>query len=133
MSDAIRRLGRERYVSLATFRRDGRAVPTPVWVAEHAGRLYVFTERDSWKVKRLRRDPRVRVAPCNLRGVLGGEWTDGRGGIVGDADTEAAGYDALLEKYGWQMRLTNLLSRLAGRIEGRALLEIELDAEAPAP
>lgn len=60
MRDATRSLGRERYVSLATFRRDGRAVPTPVWVAEHAGRLYVFTEGTAGKVKRLRNDPRDR-------------------------------------------------------------------------
>lgn len=130
--DATRRLGRERYVSLATFRRDGRAVPTPVWVAEHAGRLYVFTEGSAGKVKRLRNDARVRVAPCDVRGSLRGDWASGRGRIVADAATRDAGYAALLAKYAWQMRLANALSRLTGRIRHRALLEIELGGGAPA-
>ena len=123
------RLGEERYVSLASFRRDGRAVETPVWVAERGGKLYVFTEAAAGKVKRLRRDPRVRLAACNYRGALRGAWTDGSAQIVSDAATEAIAYDALIEKYGWQMRLANLSSRLTGRIDARAVLEISLDAE----
>ena len=123
------RLGVERYVSLASFRRDGRAVETPVWVAERGGKLYVFTEAAAGKVKRLRRDPRVRLAPCNYRGALRGAWTDGSAQIVSDAAIETIAYDALVEKYGWQMRLANLSSRLTGRIDARAVLEISLDAE----
>ncbi|MGH0028789.1 MAG: PPOX class F420-dependent oxidoreductase [Myxococcota bacterium] len=126
---AARPLGREPYVSLATWRRDGRAVETPVWVAEHAGRLYVFSEGDAWKVKRLRRDPRVRVTPCNVRGALRGEPTEGRGRIVEDPETIAAAYEAFRAKYGWQMRLVDGLSRLTGRYDARAMLEIELAEE----
>lgn len=127
MTDSRVSLGRERYVSLATFRRDGRAVETPVWVAEEDGRLYVFTEARSGKVKRLRRDSRVRLAPCSVRGTRRGDWVEGRARIVDDAETEARGYRALGRKYGWQMKLANLGSRLAGRIDARALLEITLD------
>ncbi len=53
---------------LVTYRRDGRPVPTPVWAAEADGRLYVRSERASGKAKRLRRDPRMLVAPCTVRG-----------------------------------------------------------------
>jgi PPOX class probable F420-dependent enzyme len=53
---------------LVTYRRDGTPVPTPVWAAEADGRLYVRTERTSGKAKRLRRDPRMLVAPCTVRG-----------------------------------------------------------------
>ena len=53
---------------LVTYRRTGRPVPTPVWAAEADGRLYVRTERAAGKVKRLRRDPRLLVAPCTVRG-----------------------------------------------------------------
>lgn len=120
------RLGREPYVSLASFRRNGRAVETPVWIAEHGGKLYVFSEAKAGKVKRLRNDARVRLAPCNYRGALRGPWSDGTARIVADAETEAIAYRALQQKYGWQMRLTDLLSRLAGRIEGRAVLEISV-------
>jgi PPOX class probable F420-dependent enzyme len=53
---------------LVTFRRDGTPVPTPVWAAEAGGRLYVRTDRTAGKVKRLRNDPRLLVAPCTVRG-----------------------------------------------------------------
>jgi uncharacterized protein len=53
---------------LVTYRRDGTPVPTPVWAAEADGHLYVRSERASGKAKRLRRDPRVLVAPCTVRG-----------------------------------------------------------------
>ncbi|HEY5343556.1 MAG TPA: PPOX class F420-dependent oxidoreductase [Solirubrobacteraceae bacterium] len=53
---------------LVTYRRDGTPVSTPVWAAVADGRLYVRTERAAGKVKRLRRDPRMLVAPCTVRG-----------------------------------------------------------------
>jgi uncharacterized protein len=55
---------------LVTFRRDGSGVPTPVWAAPAPGadRLYVRTVRASGKVRRLRADPRVLIAPCSARG-----------------------------------------------------------------
>jgi PPOX class probable F420-dependent enzyme len=128
-----RALDAARYVSLVTFRRDGRAVATPVWHAEHAGRLYVFTAGDAGKVKRLRRDPRVRLAPCDVRGRVRGSWRDGQARILAGGPAEQAGYAALARKYGWQLRLVNLGSRLSGRISQRALLELELGDAAPEP
>lgn len=126
--DLLRRLGGERYVSLATFRRDGRAVETPVWAVAREARLYVFTEAKSWKVKRLRRDPRVRVTPCDVRGRRRGPPAAGTGRVLDDPALEAEVYRAFERKYGWQMHLLNVFSRLAGRIQGRAVLEIGLDA-----
>ena len=43
-------------------------MPTPVWAAEADGHLYVRTERTAGKVKRLRNNPRLLVAPCTVRG-----------------------------------------------------------------
>jgi PPOX class probable F420-dependent enzyme len=78
MPDALpAALLRARYLNLATFRRDGRAVETPVWFAEHAGHLYVFSEAKAGKMKRLRNDSRVRVATCGALGALRGEWLEG--------------------------------------------------------
>ena len=88
--------------------------------------LYAFSEAKAGKMKRLRNDPRLRLAACNVLGALRGDWIEGRGRRVDDPESVASAYDALLAKYGWLMRLTNLISRLAGRIEGRAVIEIEL-------
>lgn len=125
MSDT-RRLGAERYVSLATFRRDGREVRTPVWVAESEGRLYVFSEAKAGKVKRIRATRRVAVAPCDVRGGLRGDFTPGTGRVVDEPEVIERAYRAFRHKYGWLMRITNLLSTLNGRIHRRAMLEITL-------
>ena len=118
-------LDREAYISLATYRRDGRAVQTPVWFARRGERLYVFTENDAGKVKRLRNGPRARVAACNAIGRLRGDWIEARGRVVADAKTERDAYAALHAKYGWQMTMVDFWSRLAGRYDKRAIVEIE--------
>jgi len=119
-------LDRHQYISLVTFRRSGETVKTPVWFAKHGGKFYVFTAAGSGKVKRLRNDRRIRAAPCGPRGRLRGEWIEGQARRIEDPAIERAAYAALLAKYGWQMRVLNFFSRLSGRIEERAILELEL-------
>jgi hypothetical protein len=118
-------MGDSRYVSLATFRRDGTEVRTPVWFGEAGGRLYVFTAGESGKVKRLRHTERVRLAACDARGGVSGPWREGRARVVTDAATIDRARGALQSKYGWQMRLLDLFSRLTGRIERRAWIEVD--------
>jgi uncharacterized protein len=62
----------QRYISLTTFRKTGSAVPTPVWFGEEDGKLYVMTRSDMGKTKRIRNNPRVRVASCTIRGRVTG-------------------------------------------------------------
>ena len=62
-----------KYMSLTTYRRDGTPVPTAVWFAEDDGRLYVLTPAESYKAKRLRRNPAATVAPSTARGRPTGE------------------------------------------------------------
>lgn len=113
-------------MSLATFRKSGAEVATPVWFAAADGGLYVFTGAESGKVKRLRNSQRARVAPSDARGRVLGEWREATARVVTDPQAIERGLAALQAKYGWQMSLTNLLSRLSGRINGRAWLEIRL-------
>ena len=77
-------LDRHRYVSLATFRRNGAEVATPVWFAAVADKLYVVSAGDAGKVKRLRHSPRARVAPCDARGGVHGEWHDATAQLISD-------------------------------------------------
>ena len=123
---ATRTLATESYVSLATFRRNGKAVETPVWFAILGGKLYVVTDGTSAKVKRLRASKRVRVAACDVRGRVRGEWYEGSGRIVREARLITRAHGALHEKYGWQMWLLDAGSRLFGRFARRAYLEIRL-------
>jgi hypothetical protein len=84
---------------LVTYRRDGTAVPTPVWVAAAGGVLYVRTERSSGKVKRLRRDPRMLVAACTLRGRPLGPPLQASAEVLGGEEEHVA-ENALARRYG---------------------------------
>ncbi len=121
-------LAGERYLSLATFRRNGKAVETPIWFAERDGSYFAFSESKAGKVKRLRNSSQSRVAACDMRGRVRGEWMDAETIIVHDPEVQKDAYSALQEKYGFQMSITNFFSRLAGKIGKRALLEIRLTA-----
>jgi PPOX class probable F420-dependent enzyme len=128
MSDALlEHLGSERYVSLGTFRRDGREVRTPVWIGAEGGKLYAFSEGEAGKVKRVRATGRVTLTPCDMRGKLRGEAAMGKAVVVEDAALREAVYHALRRKYGWQMRLLDGISTVGGKIGKRAVIEIELD------
>ena len=122
-------LARERYVSLASYRRDGREVRTPVWIAPDGERLVVYTNRNSGKVKRIRREARVRLAPCDARGRLRSpeRWVEARARLRDDPAGLERGLAAVRQKYGWQMALALAASRLSGRYADRAVIELELD------
>jgi PPOX class probable F420-dependent enzyme len=62
----------QQYISLATFRKTGIVVQTPVWFGEEDGKLYVMTRSDMGKTKRIRNNPQVKVAPCTIRGKITG-------------------------------------------------------------
>lgn len=78
-------LSNGKYISLETFRRDGSGVRTPVWFAadpEDVSVLYVYTVASSGKARRLRRSERARIAPCDARGRVRGDWIEVRAEIV---------------------------------------------------
>jgi len=119
---------REPYINLVTFRRNGDGIPTPVWVAGVDGKLYIFTDGTSAKVKRIRATGKIRIAACDARGKVRGPWHDGHARIVTEPDLVDRAYAALREKYGWQMTLVDGVSWIAGRIGRRAIIEVEVDA-----
>jgi uncharacterized protein len=118
-------LSEARYVSLATRRRDGREVLTPVWMAPVDGRHFVFSSRETGKVKRIRNNPAVRLAVCDLRGVVKSDWLEAAARLVADDPaTEALAYRALRHRYRWQMSLLDGMSWLTGRYHRRVIIEI---------
>ena len=119
-------LDRESYISLASYRKNGTLVQTPVWAAPLDGKLVVFTLRETYKVKRVQNNPAVRVAKCDVRGKVLGEWHEGTCKIVTDAEHEKRAYAALRKKYGLMMRLGDIASTLTGRMKRRVVLEIAL-------
>jgi PPOX class probable F420-dependent enzyme len=124
MDESRTDLGRAPYVSLATFRKSGAAVATPVWCAPRDGALYVFSAGDAGKVKRLRVNARARLAVCDVRGALLSDWHEATGELLRAPEDIAVALGALRDKYGWQMRLADIGARLTGRFERRAYIRL---------
>ena len=80
-------LARSKYLSLTTFRKDGTAVATPVWLVRDGDTLRVSTQASSAKVKRIRNNPHVLLAPCDVRGRLTGEQVPGTASLQDPAET----------------------------------------------
>ncbi|NIM73388.1 MAG: PPOX class F420-dependent oxidoreductase [Gammaproteobacteria bacterium] len=120
--------GSERYVNLATYRRDGREVRTPVWLAGDGSRFYLFSASRAGKVKRIRANPRARLAACDVRGSLKSGWLEARARVVEDPALVEGAYAALRSKYGLVMKVVDVLSKLSGRYEKRAIIELEVIA-----
>lgn len=114
------------YVSLATFRRSGDVVATPVWAAPADDNYYVFSAGDAGKVKRLRNSPRARVAVCSFRGEVLGPWHEAQAVVIDDPLEITRALTALHRKYGLQMLLADLLARLSGRMQRRAYIRVSL-------
>ncbi|MGW6539169.1 PPOX class F420-dependent oxidoreductase [Streptomyces sp. NPDC055051] len=110
---SLERLAASRYVLLTTFRRDGRAVPTPVWVMRDGDRLAVWSAADAGKVKRIRNGGRVTVAPCDWRGTPKGEAVPGVAELPAERDTVHY-LDLMKRKYGLVARVGLLGGRLRG-------------------
>ena len=91
----------EQTIALVTFRRSGDPVATPLWFVRDGEVVYARTIARSGKVKRLRRDPRVTLAPCTWEGEVTGPAIEGRGRVMGDDEAATQHADHLLdEKYG---------------------------------
>jgi uncharacterized protein len=118
-SEPFAALARERHISLTTFKRDGRTASTPVWVvSDDARRLLVWTGADTWKVKRIRREPRVRVAPSDARGRLRGEPIDATARLLGP-DAATIVEPLLRTKYGLLKRGLDAFNAIVRRIRRR--------------
>lgn len=98
---AMTAIADRRYINLESFRRDGKGVRTPVWFAAAPGApsvFFVYTTDDSFKTKRIRRNPTVKIAACDMRGNVEGDWIDAHAEIVtGEAFT--IGMQLLDRKY----------------------------------
>lgn len=109
---AVDEIGRSKHISVTTYRKDGTPVATPVWHVPHDGELWVVTEAGSWKVKRIRNDPRVEVAVSDVRGKIapGAPRASGTARLLDEAGTEQA--RALLAKRYVMSRVGNAFARL---------------------
>jgi PPOX class probable F420-dependent enzyme len=127
MASETDRLAAERYVVLTTFRRDGRAVPTPIWVAGDGGELVLWSERKAGKVKRIRNSGRVEVQACDVRGKkTHGAVVSGQARLLDLSESERV-RRAITRKYGIVGRVTMLFSKLRGPADRTIGIAVKLD------
>jgi len=122
---ALLSLADARFVSLTTFRASGEPVSTPVWVGRDGASLVVLTPAGSGKVKRLRHDPRVELAPCGRFGKV----DDGVEPVAGTAQVRDAAADVeraratIRRAYPIESRIVLGIERLVERLRGRPRTE----------
>ena len=103
----------EKYFLLTTYKRSGDPVSTPLWFGLADGKLYFRTYADTAKLKRLRREPRVLIGPCDARGKPKGPMIEARARPLGE-DEEAVAERAIRGNYGLMRRL--YLASFSGRV-----------------
>ena len=113
----------QKYISLTTFRKNGVPVRTPVWFAEQGGKLYLFTNPKSGKVKRIRNNPQVRIAPSTIRGRVVGPEFPASARILPIEEWPAA--RKVMERKYWLMRVPFLWSK------NSVFMELQIDASRP--
>ncbi|MGG5259874.1 PPOX class F420-dependent oxidoreductase [Phycicoccus avicenniae] len=114
-------LATAKYASLTTFRRNGTAVATPVWVAaavDGSDHLVVITVDETGKTKRLGHTRRVELRPCDMRGRVADDAPTYRGeGVVVRAPEEVAAVRAaVVAKYGLPARFSDLVDAVTSRV-----------------
>jgi len=123
-----------RYISFTTFKKDGSAVSTPVWITGTGGTYAFSTGGASWKARRLRRNPSVQVRVSDMRGRVapGAATYEGTGEVVGSPEAVAAVERALSAKYGLQYRAIRFVGGLRnrfGRGDGDEIVAVHLSLD----
>jgi uncharacterized protein len=127
-SDATTTLSEQRFVSLTTFKRNGEAVSAPMWIGRDGAGVFIWTPADSWKVKRVRKNPRVLLAPSGRSGKVrnGVVPLEGTAEVITDPATVDRLQGAIRSKYGLQYYLVTLIEKIAagGRNKPRVILRV---------
>ena len=100
----------QKHLSIETYRRNGEPVRTPVWFIEDGGTFYVRTAKSTGKYKRIRNNPSVKIAPCDSRGNVKGEWISAEASVAPESEFDGV-YKLLRKKYGMMYAVTTAFMR----------------------
>ncbi len=124
--EAISRFQGEKVISLETYRRNGVPVRTPVWFLIENGILYVHTDDGTGKVKRIRRNPKVRLAPSHFRGKPKAEYIDAQAELETSPATVEEYHSKIYKKYGFQGTFTKFIQRFSRSKANDVIIAIHL-------
>jgi PPOX class probable F420-dependent enzyme len=124
-------LSSEKYISITTYTKDKRPKSTPVWFAFSEGdKLCIISKCDTWKAKRIRRDPMVLVCACDARGNVesGTESFPGNASIYGSDTVEfESSHTNLAGKYGVLYWVLNMISKLSRKKQCAIMIKLTAD------
>jgi PPOX class probable F420-dependent enzyme len=122
--NSLEQFSKKKYLSLETFRKNGKSVRTPVWFVPDGETIYVNTGVNSGKVKRIRNNGKVNIAPCKMDGTPSGTWVPADARAISDAEVSKKVNRLLDRKYGLMRKMFSLGS--AWKIRQDTILEIKL-------
>lgn len=97
------------FVSIESFRKNGTGVKTPVWITHEDGKLYCWTGADSWKVKRIRNNPEVKLAESDAQGNLHSEQVTAVGKVLDNPQDVKTQVGRMAKKFGIQFRMFQIM------------------------
>ena len=113
------------HINIKTFRKNGEGAATPVWFLEDNDKFYICTGGATYKVKRIRNNSEVQIAPSDARGNLKGEYFEGEARILAKDEVDPI-YTLFRKKYSG-FRIWNFFANLGKKEEKKHIyLEITL-------
>jgi uncharacterized protein len=112
----------KQYVNLDTVRKNGQSMKTPVWFVMDGDTMYVRTGADSGKVKRIRNNGNIQIAPCQMNGTPTGDWMPAFAREIHDEEISRKVDGWLGKKYGLMKFLFQISSKIQKLSE--SILEI---------
>jgi PPOX class probable F420-dependent enzyme len=109
--DKLLHLLKHKYISIETYRKNGTGVRTPVWFVVNQGLIYFRSDAKSGKVKRIRNNPHVKIAPCNMGGNVESDWYEGKAKFSDQAESTIA-FSLINKKYGLLTTFIRLLNKI---------------------
>jgi len=125
MSD-FSRFRKEEFLSLETYRKNGQTIKSPMWFAQDNDALYLWTMADTSKVKRIRNNPNVNIAPCKRMGEVTGEWMTAHATIEDSPIVVAQVEAMLLKKIGLFFRIFRFIDAIRDRQQNSHRICIKL-------
>ena len=119
---------KEKYVNLSTQKKDGSFVNTPVWFAQEGSKndFYIFSAGEAGKVKRIKNFSSVKVAICDARGNLQGEWISAQAELIDEEEFKMRAYRRLHKKYGLTIKVFDFFSKLFGKYKQRQVIKFKI-------
>jgi PPOX class probable F420-dependent enzyme len=109
--DKLSQLSKFKYINIETYRKNGLGVRTPIWFIILDGLIYFRTDAKSGKVKRIRNNPDVRIAPCDIRGNVTGNWLDGKTYFANSEESSTV-HSMINKKYGFMTTLIRIFNKI---------------------